>query len=399
MADAASPYRPGTGLEPPYLGDRQRQLEDFRRFVQHPQNPRNVLVTGLRGVGKTVLLNHYTTLAEMARWAVIEREFSDADSEPSLFARTVLSDLAALTRRLSLPARLGAAAAELAEGVQDFIGSVSIGYGEVRVSLDPRRPAPPPRRLDDDLREALVRVGGLCRSGAHRGFVLRYDEFQVVRERRGELTVSALLAAIAGAQQHGVPLMLVLCGLPPLVENLSRSKSYSERMFVAERLGNLRPPEDRAALADPAVRNGRRFDDDVIDAVIEDTGGYPFFLQLYGDTLWSGSTGAAITMRDFRRLRPGILEALDAGFFEARYQRAGPVERRILHAIADQGREEATTEQVQMRTGWTNSELQPRLSALLAKGLVYRPARGRIAFTAPMFGAFVRRRGADSNGQ
>ncbi len=392
-----SPYRPGTGLEPPYLGDRQRQIEDFRRFLSEPHNPRNVLVTGLRGVGKTVLLNHYTSEAEGARWAVVEREFSEADAEPDVFARAVLADLAALVRRLSLPARLGAAASEVAAGVQDFIGSLSIGYGELRVSLGGRRPTVEGgRRLDDDLREALIRVGGLCKDhGHHRGFVLRYDEFQVIRERRNEMTVSALLAAVSAAQQRSMPVMLVLGGLPPLVENLSRSKSYSERMFVSERLGNLRPPEDQAALLDPAVRLGRRFEAEVVEAVTEDSGGYPYFIQLYGDALWAGSQGAVITLRDFRRLRPRIVETLDQGFFESRYLRAGTVERRILHAIADQGGESATTEQVQMRTGWTNSELQPRLAALITKGLVYRPARGRIAFTAPRFGAYLRRRSAE----
>lgn len=391
---SASPYRPGTGLEPPYLGDRQRQLEDFRRYLRDPGNPRNILVSGLRGVGKTVLLHHYTTEAESARWAVVEREFNEADAEPGAFARTVLADLGALARRLSLPARVGAAAGGLASGVQDFIGSLSIGYGEVRVSVSTRRHDSPEgsRRLDDDLREALVRVGSLCRGGASRGIVLRYDEFHVVREKRGQMTLSALLAAVAGAQQRAVPVMLVLGGLPPLVENLSRSKSYSERMFVPERLGNLQPPEDRAALVDPAARLGRRFEEEVVDAVLEDSGGYPYFIQLYGDALWGGSPGGVITMRDLTRLRPRILSALDTGFFESRYLRAGSVERRVLHAIADQGGESATTEQIQMRTGWTNSEVQPRLAALLHKGLVYRPQRARVAFTAPMFGAYLRRR-------
>ncbi len=384
-----SPYRPGTGLEPPYLGDRQRHLEDFRRYLEDPANPRNVLVTGLRGVGKTVLLNHYSTLTEACGWAVVEREFSEADSDPALFARTVLSDLAALTRRLSA----GGGSAAAASDVQDYIGSLSIHYGELRFSVGTQRQElAPDGRLDDDLREALRRVGSLCHPQGRRGFVIRYDEFHMVREKRGALTISALLAAVAGAQQRGVPVMLVLCGLPPLVENLSRSKSYSERMFVPERLGDLRPPEDRAALTDPAVRVGRRFEEDVVDAVVEDTGGYPFFIQLYGDALWNGSPGQTITMRDLKRLRPRILGVLDEGFFESRYQRAGTIERRILHAIAEQGGESATTEQVQMRTGWTNSELQPRLAALVSKGLVYRPARGQVAFTAPMFGAFLRRR-------
>jgi len=202
--------------------------------------------------------------------------------------------------------------------------------------------------------------------------------------------LSALLSATSAVQQHGLPLMLMLCGLPPVVDNLARSKSYSERMFTTMVLGNLRPPEDRAALVDPATRLGRRFADEVVDEVMIDSGGYPFFIQVYGDALWNGSHGETIQIADLRRLRPRILATLDAGFFRARYVRASPNERKLMRHMAAFG-ESATVEQLQQASGRRNNEIQPTISALIAKGLVYRPERARIGFTAPMFGAFLQR--------
>ena len=140
----------------------------------------------------------------------------------------------------------------------------------------------------------------------------------------------------------------------------------------------------------PAVRLGRRFADEVVDAVMDDSGGYPFFIQVYGDALWTGSQAEMIAMPDFRRLRPRILTTLDAGFFRARYVRASPNERLLMRNIATFG-ESATIEQLQQASGRRNNEIQPTVSALIQKGLVYRPERARIAFTAPMFGAFLLR--------
>jgi hypothetical protein len=266
-----------------------------------------------------------------------------------------------------------------------------VSYGEFRVSVDTkRRRGEPLRRLDDDLRDALTHICELCVKSEYKGLVLRYDEFHVVRERPGVPTLSALLSATSAVQQHSLPLMLMLCGLPPVVDNLSRSKSYSERMFATQELGNLRPPEDKAAFVDPAVRLGRRFGDDVVEAVMADSGGYPFFIQVYGDALWTGTHGETITMADLRRLRPRILTTLDAGFFRARYVRASPQERLLMRNIASFG-ESATIEQLQQASHKRNNEIQPTVSALIQKGLVYRPERARIAFTAPMFGAFLNR--------
>ena len=386
-----SPYRPGNGIDPPYLGDREEQIEAVRGYLKDPKNPRNVLITGLRGVGKTVLLNHLQAEAEAAGWLVVDREFSETDVEPLPFANALLTDVNRALRRLSLSARLRDRAGTLLQAAVDVVGALTVSYGEFRVSVDTkRRRAEIQRRLDDDLKEALTHICELCRKSEYGGLVLRYDEFHVIRERPGMPTLSALLSAASAVQQHGLPLMLMLCGLPPLVDNLSRSKSYSERMFSTIVLGNLRAPEDRAALVDPAVRLGRRFADEVVDEVMADTGGYPFFIQVYGDALWTGAHGETIGLADLRRLRPRILSTLDAGFFRARYVRASPNERKLMRDIAKFG-ETATIEQLQQASGKRNNELQPTISALLQKGLVYRPERARIGFTAPMFGAFLLR--------
>src|SRR6266581_4036564 len=322
-----SPYRPGNGIDPPYLGDREEQIEAVRAFLKDARNPRNVLITGLRGVGKTVLLNHLQGEAEGMGWLVIDREFSEPDAEPLAFANALLTDVNRALRRLSLSTRLKDRAANLLQAAIDVVGALTVSYGEFKVSVDTKRRRPGPhRRLDDDLKEALTHIGELCKKSEYRGMVL----------------------------------------------------------------GNLRPPEDRAALVDPATRLGRRFADEVVDEVMIDSGGYPFFIQVYGDALWNGSHGETIQIADLRRLRPRILATLDAGFFRARYVRASPNERKLMRNIASFG-ESATIEQLQQASGKRNNEIQPTISALIQKGLIYRPERARVAFTAPMFGAFLNR--------
>jgi len=324
---------------------------------------------------------------------VVEREWNATDSEPEVFRRALLEDFVKLVQKLSLTARLRTGAERLAGWIGGLVRGVSVSYEGVEVRHQGTGEQTLPRRFDEELREALEQVGRLCERSDHPGVILRYDEFHAVEERRGQLTLSALLSAVAAVQQREVPAMLVLCGLPTLIEHLTNSKSYSERMFHSERLANLRPAEARAALTQPAEEARRHFADDVVDAVLKDTEGYPYFIQLYGDTLWKRSEGETITTADFARLRPYILQELDDLFFEGRYQKATARERRILHAIATDGGESATVKRIQQLAVVTNNELQPLVANLVRKGLVYRPGRGEVAFTAPMFGAYLRRVG------
>ncbi len=390
-----SPYRPGMGTDPPYLGDREPQLRRFREYLDEPGVAHNVLVTGLRGVGKTVLLNHYREEAEQAGWLVIDREWAEADAEPPTFARTVLADLQHLARRLSLSERVKSAAGGLATGALDLLSGLGVSYEGVELTYRRGERRTSPGRLDDDLRQALQQLGELCQRSEHPGFVLRYDEFHVVEERTGQFTLSALLSACAAVQQRGIALMLVVCGLPPILENLARSKSYSERMFTLEHLGNLRPPEDGIALVDPARSLGRDYEAEAVEVILRETAGYPYFIQLYGDLLWRGTPADLIKLTDFQRLRPEIESVLDRGFYESRYLRTTARERAVLHAIARAG-EKATVRKIQAASGLANNVLQPTLASLVRKGLVFRPARGVVAFSAPLFGAYLRRRGDDA---
>ncbi len=385
------PSRPAIGLEPPYLGGRDEQLQRFREFLEEPEAAHNVLVSGLRGVGKTVLLNNYSEAAETTGWVIADREWNQNDGDPGAFRHLVLEDLARLSLKLSVGERVKKRAEGLARALRGALSGLGISYEGVELKYDSHEQQATPRRLDDELRDALLEVGDLCARSDRKGVILRYDEFQVVEEKRGTTTISALLSAIATAQQRGLPVMLILCGLPPIVEHLVRAKSYSERMFIPERLANLRPAEASAALIDPAAALGREFEPAAIDALLKDTQGYPYFIQLYGDRLWKGSHASTITLADFRKLRPAILGDLDDLFFEGRYQRATPRERTVLHAVASLGGESATVQQLAKTANLKNNEIQPLVANLIDKGLVFRPGRGIIGFTAPMFGAFLRR--------
>jgi hypothetical protein len=188
-----------------------------------------------------------------------------------------------------------------------------------------------------------------------------------------------------------MPVMLVLCGLPTLTDNLARAKSYSERMFQAEELGQLRPPEDLLAFTRPLELAGRKFDAEMARAVLQVTGAYPFHIQFVGALLWDAVGGPLkITKADFDQHRPTILEALDGAFFEARLARTSGTERSLLRAMAASG-EAAQTHDVLKLTRLPNQTAQQLIARLRDKGLIYRPQRGRLAFTVPLFGDYMRR--------
>jgi hypothetical protein len=185
--------------------------------------------------------------------------------------------------------------------------------------------------------------------------------------------------------------MLAVCGLPSLTDNLARAKSYSERMFQAEELGPLRPPEDLLAFTRPLELSGRMFDAEMVRAVLQVTGAYPFHIQFAGALLWDAvDWPLRITKAAFDQHRRTILEALDQAFFEARLARTSGTERSLLRAMAASG-ESAQIHDVLKLTRLPNQTAQQLIARLRDKGLIYRPQRGRLAFTVPLFGDYLRR--------
>jgi hypothetical protein len=394
-AAGINPFRPGMGLDPPYLADRAAQLGRFHQYLTgFPAFPRNVRLTGLRGVGKTVLLQHYAAVAEDRGWVVVRRECSEHLQEESTFALALVEDCRRAVERSSRTGALRRRSSTAARQVLDLLGSLTISLEGVTLAVKPPTVAArQPALLEDRLFQALELACDGASYGRRPGVLLSYDEAHVLSDtpRRRNYPLGLFLASVARAQREGLPVMLVACGLPTLTDNLARAKSYSERMFLAEQLDALYPPEAALAFTRPLEAGGRRADEDVIAAVLKDTGGYPFHIQFFGALLWDAvSTLRTITMRDFLRQRPTILRALDHAFFDARLARTSSVEHRVLRAIASEG-EGASLKSILHLLNLSNHGMQPLVARLEAKGLIYRPERGRLAFTVPLFGDYLRR--------
>ena len=393
-SEPANPFRPGMGLDPPYLADRAAQLERFTRYLEaFPSFPRNVRLTGLRGVGKTVLLQHYAAAAEARGWVVVRRECSEHLQSESTFALALVADCRTAVEHSSRTLALRQRSTTATRRALDLLGGLTVTLEGVTLAIKPPAAAHHPEVLEDRMFKALE-LACQATDAAHRpGVVFCYDEAQVLTDthRRRQFPLGIFLASVARAQRSGLAVMLVVSGLPTLTDNLARAKSYSERMFQAELLDALRPPEDALAFVRPFESSGRGVDSAVIESVRRDTGGYPFHIQFFGALLWEACPPShRITHSDFARHRPAILRALDGAFFDARLARTSGLERRVLRAMAASG-ETAALQAVRTSSNLPNHRIQPVIADLEAKGLLYRPERGRLAFTVPLFGDYLRR--------
>ena len=400
---ANNPYRPGVGKPPPYLADRDAQLKRFARFLDDfPENRRNVRVTGLRGVGKTVLIKEYRKAARERGWVVIRRDLTPRLCEEIDFATAITSDLEKAIAELSLIARLGRLVSAAREAVQAVI---DLGEG-VTVRVGAGKPSPA-AILEDRVRDALFKVGQLA-AKAGRGVAFLYDEAHVLydRPKARQYPLSALLGAFVEVQDHDdedLPVMLVVSGLPPLVANLQAARSHSERMFKVEELGNLRLERRSnarspaaAALTKPVERSQISFAPDVAERVAADVSGYPYFIQWYGEALWDAADEAGVSVIDqglYDEARPAIQDGLDAEFFEGRYDEAKRAEQLTLRVTGSLGGESFRVgEVVDQVAKLKPNAVQQSLNRLMQSNLIYRVRHGEDAYTAPLFGDFLRRK-------
>lgn len=400
MDPVRNPYAPGAGQRPPELAGREREVAAFDVVLERiarGRPERSLVLTGLRGVGKTVLLNALRSQAVRRLWGTgkIEarpdqsvrrpvasalhlavREISPRHREPEAVER-VLGVLKAFALREPVTAR--GAAPRLRDRWQPGI-DVPAATGRAD-SGD----------LEIDLVELLTDAAGLARD-VGTGIAVFIDEMQDVPAQ----DVSALCAACHELSQQGLPLVVVGAGLPHLPAVLSASKSYSERLFRYARIDRLdRAAADRALCA-PAAEEGVVFDADALDALYAATDGYPYFVQAYGKATWDVAAGSPVTAADVAVAVPEADSELAVGFFGSRYERATPAEREYMRGMAALGLAAGDgavpTAAVAEELGRKPSSLSPARDALLKKGLIYSAERGSIAFTVPHFGAFLRSR-------
>jgi hypothetical protein len=398
-----NPFRPGVGKPPPYLADRSTQLDRFSHYLREfPANQRNVRVTGLRGVGKTVLLKEYRKLARADDWIVIKRDLSPRLNNEGDFATAITTDLDQVITDISIVAKLG----RLVTAARESVSAV-IDFGDVSVTLRVGGATRPQPVLEDRLRDALIKVGQLV-AKSRRGVLFLYDEAHVIqdRPRSHSYPLSALLAAFVEAQDYedeNLPVMLVMCGLPPLATNLQAARSHSERLFKVEEIGNLRlattgdwPSPAAAALTHAVDRSSIQFAETLPQRIAEDVDGYPYFVQWYGEALWDAADELGRDTIDedlYEAWRGQIQDGLDAEFFEGRYAEAKRAEQLTLRVLGSLGGEAfRIAELADEIKSLKQNAVQQSVNRLAQANLIYRIRYGEYAYTAPLFGDFLRRR-------
>lgn len=390
MDPIRNPYAPGAGQRPPELAGRDEQQRMFDVVLERTAKgrpERSIILTGLRGVGKTVLLNTLRSAAVRAGWGTGKFE---ARPEQGM--------------RRPLGSALHMAVRELSHPDSDAV----LGTLKAFIERDAKPGAKPSERwnpgihvpttvgradsgdIEIDLVELFTDVGGLA-ADLGKGVALFIDEMQDL----GPADVSALCAAAHELSQQGLPLLVVGAGLPHLPAVLSASKSYSERLFRYSRIDRLTRDAADLALVSPASDEGANFTPDALSAMYDATGGYPYFIQAYGKVVWDAAPASPITADDVIVATPEAEGELAVGFFGSRFERATPAERDYLRAMAEaseQETEQLASAKVAEILGRSAQSLSPARDALMKKGLIYSSERGKVAFTVPHFGRYLRAR-------
>lgn len=395
MDPIRNPYAPGAGQRPPELAGRDEQLDAFGITLERAvrgRPERSVVLIGLRGVGKTVLLNALRSSAVRAGWGTGKLE-----ARPEQRLRRPLSS--ALHQGLRELGASGPVLDQVLGVVKAFAQREAGPNAKLRDKWSPGIDVPAVSGRADsgdieiDLVELLSDVGGFA-SDLGRGVAIFIDEMQDLHPE----DVSALCAACHEISQSGLPVLIVGAGLPHVPAVLSASKSYSERLFRFARIDRLPRAEADRALVTPADEEGAAYEPEALEAMYAVTGGYPYFIQAYGKVVWDAATASPITAADVQMAAPIAEAELAVGFFGSRFDRATPGEREYLRAMADAAltledlddTESVPTSEVALVLGRKPQSLSPARDALLKKGLIYSGERGRIAFTVPHFGQYLR---------
>ena len=388
MDSIDNPYTPNAGASPEVLIGRENQIGDFRVLLQRlgrGRSEQSMIVTGLRGVGKTVLLNQFREIAADSHWEVVEFEASKYDD--NRFRQAMFSQLKAALLRLSPRTRWTERGQRAAEVLSSF-GVAVDGQGTWSLSWD----IPPAEGLADhgdlglDLTDVLVAIGEAA-AERKQGLVLLIDEVQFLRTSQLE----ALIQAIHKTVQRKLPVTFVGAGLPQIAELAGDAKSYAERLFKFPKIDSLEGDDARKALTEPAAGEGAVYDSDAVDLAIEITRGYPYFIQELGYQVWTVATANRIHLEDVQMAREAYDAKLDSSFFRVRLDRATPLQTAYMRAMAELGPRAQKASDVARIMGRESTQLGPTRAELIEMGLLYTPEHGYAAFTVPDFDQFILR--------
>lgn len=387
MDPVRNPYAPGAGTPPPELAGRDELREAVRIALQRVQVGRptkSILMVGLRGVGKTVLLDRLRDDAEAAGLHTVRVEAHENRSLPALLAPQLRQALLRLSRH-ELAKDLSHRALR---GLAGFAKALKVKFQDIEVGLDfdPEPGLADNGDLEHDL-QALLEVAGAAAKKAGTALVMFVDELQYVEETQ----LAALITSLHRTAQRKMPVVLVGAGLPQLPGKMGKAKSYAERLFDFPALGPLSDEAARLAITKPAADEGVAFSEDALAAIVQATRGYPYFLQEWGKHAWDAAERSPISGRDVERATASVIAALDESFFRVRFDRLTPSEKKYLRGMAELGAGPHRSGDIAEILGRDVTSLGPTRSQLIVKGMIWSPSHGDTAFTVPLFDEFMKR--------
>lgn len=387
MDPVRNPFAPGAGTPPPELAGRDDLREAVRIAVERVRQRRpakSILMVGLRGVGKTVLLERMKEDAEASGIYTIKIEAPENRSLPALLA----PQLRLILLRLSRNEQAKDLATRGLRALAGFATALKVKYTDIEVGLDLE---PEPGLADNgdlelDLQSLIETVGEAAQS-IDTALVIFIDELQYVEE----VELAALITALHRAAQRRLPITMVGAGLPQLRGRMGHAKSYAERLFDFPQVGPLSGEDARLAIAKPVAEEGVEIESAALDRIVAETKGYPYFIQEWGKHAWEEADTSPITAEDVAGASKRAIAALDESFFRVRFDRLTPTEKRYLRAMAELGPGPHRSGDVAEMLGRRVTSLGPTRNQLISKGMIWSPSHGDTAFTVPLFDEFMRR--------
>jgi type II secretory pathway predicted ATPase ExeA len=387
MDPNANPFNPGVGSPPPLLVGRDSiltQTDVILERIKRGRSERSLLLVGLRGVGKTVLLREIRRHALEKNYAV---EMIEAQEEQTI-AQLLVPALRRLLLELDSTKKTIAAVKRGLRVLRSFLGTIKVKAGDTELTLgvDPEEGRADSGELESDLKDLLLAVGEASKE-AGRPIAILIDELQYLPRT----DLAALIRGLHAVAQESLPLVLFGAGLPQLFSQVGEAKSYAERLFRFSEIDRLSHPESNEVVRGPVEQEGSTVSDDALEEIYGQTRGYPYFLQEWGYRAWNLAPDDGIDIKVAREATRLALKELDHQFFRVRFDRVTPAEREYMRALAELGEGVHRSAEVAELIGKTTNQLGPVRDALVRKGMVYSPAHGDIAFTVPLFDQFMRR--------
>jgi hypothetical protein len=382
-----NPYSPGAGSPPPELAGRNELREQVRVSIARlkiSKPSKSVIMVGLRGVGKTVLLDQLRKDATSNGILSVRIEAPEHRSLPAILAPQLRQAMLQLSRSEAAKE----AAMKALRALAGFAKALKVKFNDIEVGFDydPEPGLADNGELEGDLVSLLEQVGLAARS-ANTAVVLFIDELQYVKEAQ----LAALISALHACSQGNLPITIVGAGLPQLRGIAGQAKSYAERLFDFPMIGALSEMSAEQAIVKPARDQGVEFEPNAVRAIITQTRGYPYFLQEWGKHAWDVAAKSPITEADIQSASTTAIAALDESFFRVRFDRLTPAERSYLRAMADLGPGPHRSGDIAERLNRSSQSLGPCRSSLILKGMIWSPNHGDTAFTVPLFDEFMKR--------